>query len=751
MGFFDSDVKPVRLVQWLDWASGQQNEVFVALPMIQRGSVWKPDQIINLWDSLLQGMPIGSMMATELPEGTLVRRPCMRHSEKVPEGGGLGLIDGQQRTLAILIAWPLAEDMPMDQRIWVDFADEPTQGQLLRLRMTTKNQPFGFQRNEPSRKLSLDERRKANDALEELERDRRIATTDDDSYRKLKVAWPFSHIPGLPVDLKWLIGKWIESKSDIKSWRSLLEEHLQGIEGVKYDGNRSNGAWHRLNVWATLDEASKNRVCERIENLSDGLKRLYNAQMPLIRVDERFYEIKNAGDNDPPLAILFQRIGAGGTPLSDADYIYSVIKHLLPATYDYVEKLYEKINIASLLTATDLVMSAVRLAAATWMPPDGKIVPDMENPSKRDFNRLLQRGDFIKEAFLPLISPGGVIENYFDKIQATLQHGPDNTNGLPKQAFPLLKRPLVQVLLYMAHVGYLKENSGSARRDDVLRLALFWMVAATDTSKASRLAYEVIREAGTSGNDLGRKIHDQMVNGWSAVRLPTPLDIKGRPALAFSLPSEIGKIRGDVRFDANKQGDDIHQTIYSFYRQQWWRSWTHHHPILLWLQREMVAESIDSKSDPMAGNEEDTPYDYDHILPYAHWGNWQGYRKENHPDRLLDYAEDSQLWVVGNSIGNIRVWLSGLNRSDGEVSPRIKLRLNEDGTERMTILKRSAIDDDQIDSWRIASGEDKQEKNWSEVRALAFQQAVEMRAFRLYERLYNELDFSVWYSPLASS
>ena len=45
----NSDVSVLPIVQWLDYAAGDDASVFVALPLIQRGSVWKPDQLINLW------------------------------------------------------------------------------------------------------------------------------------------------------------------------------------------------------------------------------------------------------------------------------------------------------------------------------------------------------------------------------------------------------------------------------------------------------------------------------------------------------------------------------------------------------------------------------------------------------------------------------------------------------------------------------------------------------------------------------
>ena len=165
MNFFQSgDIDIVSLTLWLDWAGGKTNETFVALPMIQRGSVWQPHQIIDLWDSLLQGMPIGSMMVSELPAGTPVRRPG-KHEREYARGGRLGT-DRRPATHA-RHANRVATADRMDQRVWIDFSDDPAPGQLLRLRVTTKNQPFGFQR-EPSRKLSLDDQRKAREAFREL-------------------------------------------------------------------------------------------------------------------------------------------------------------------------------------------------------------------------------------------------------------------------------------------------------------------------------------------------------------------------------------------------------------------------------------------------------------------------------------------------------------------------------------------------------------------------------------------------------
>ena len=66
--FIDNNqVQGMKLPDYLDWATGNgQHEKELKLPPIQRGFVWKPKQIVDLWDSLLRGMPIGSLMVSKL-------------------------------------------------------------------------------------------------------------------------------------------------------------------------------------------------------------------------------------------------------------------------------------------------------------------------------------------------------------------------------------------------------------------------------------------------------------------------------------------------------------------------------------------------------------------------------------------------------------------------------------------------------------------------------------------------------------
>lgn len=722
MSFFQREIRIVSVVEWLDWAGGNKNDVFVALPMIQRGSVWRPHQIIDLWDSLLQGMPIGCLMASDLEPNTPIRRLGQKTLEKVPAGGGLGLIDGQQRTLAMLIAWNTPDNVEIDRRIWVDFADKPAPGQLFRLRVTTTNQPFGFRRDEPSRKLSLDDRR---EALKKYGKKAELPS--------LKNALPFTHGISLPVDLRRLIEIQRNNKTSVERIDNVLEEL-----------NKSE--CQDISKYLMSDDLK-----QRIQIFDIALKRLFDMEIPLIRVEKRFFETKIADhDSDPLLALLFKRIGTGGTKLSDADYVYSIIKHLRPETYSLVESLYEpnrdsyQNSIASLLTATDLVMSTVRLAVADWIP-DNKPLLDKESPDKKEFHSLLRRGDFLNARFMPLIEEKNghsPIVDYFSQVQSCLRYRGDDDVGLPLLLYPYLGRPLVQVLLRFAQIGYLKND---IYRNDVLRLVLFWIVFVNNHKKASEIAYRVIKKS-KEGTQIGKIIYNELLNEEVALRLISSSEIKEQPGLVFST-NEIKNTKCESRF--KPAGDDETQQrkhVYDFYRR-WWCPWTYHHPILLWLQREYVNTL---KADPIAGRDEDTVYDYDHILPSSHWADWRG-----PAGRPKDFPDD--MWVVGNSIGNVRIWDSIRNRQDGDEAPKYKLKLINKA-ENISDLIINPLDMEKILRWSAIPNIDEHKKIWCECspvddqnkrewnpgRIIAFQKAVELRTFYLYDYFYNELGFSDW-------
>jgi hypothetical protein len=150
----------------------------------------------------------------------------------------------------------------------------------------------------------------------------------------------------------------------------------------------------------------------------------------------------------------------------------------------------------------------------------------------------------------------------------------------------------------------------------------------------------------------------------------------------------------------------------------------------LWLQRDYVFTAFE-KMPAMAGMDDETPFDYDHLVPSAHWANWTGAGKS--PGALTEFEQDGKgsYGYTGNCIGNLHVLESTDNRSRGD-TPLQSMLTNGD------FAKNGLVSGDE--KWTQASPNNEAHRTWTKERALAFQKAVEERAFALYVKFYTDLN-----------
>jgi len=711
----------MKVADYLDWASG--NKEFedlgvLVLPLIQRSSVWKPKQIIDLWDTILRGMPMGCLLEQSLAtvdNSTPMYVDLKTRELKTLEGKGIALLDGQQRTLTMLLGWPF-EERP-DHRLWVDLADNPQGSHLFRLRVTTKNQPFGFQKSS-STKLSLSDRTKAYEEYYKHESN----TNKDSSEDIFNKAKP--HRSKAAIDLHLIIEQW--KKGNKVDWRDWLRKRI---------------------VESSSEELNADDIDGKINLFSEALDRLFSMEIPIVKVNDSHMDDGDTDEQDPPLAILFKRIGTGGTTLSDEDYVYSIIKHRIPPAYGLVETLHNKKSIASLLSSTDLVMTAVRLLADTL----GNTT-NFESPTKKQFHTLLKNKSF-KSEFKELIE-GKVLETAFSQLTNLIKYKKnENEIGLPLQAFPQLKRPLIQVLIKWIYD--LKDNDGVERilndnQERVIRFVLYWQIAVKNPKKASNMVFNRLSK-GSHADFPDKEIYELLIKDYKlALPIVSPqfMAEKRLSMVRHNIDSGSKEIlTGWKRFEVKKEdilSDEIRGAVELY--QRWWGYGQYVHPILLWLQRDLVDQWESGNDNPLAGRDEDTFYDYDHISPQSNWSNWRGAIGD---DRLIDFkvsGDDSGHYRTGNSIGNVRVWCSSENRSDGDASPETKLfgnsekpMLKDDSSKR---LKDSVINPEDKKFWIGCSNAEK--RKWDSKRVKAFQCAIEERAFYLYSKYYNDLKFVKW-------
>ncbi|MHC5354711.1 GmrSD restriction endonuclease domain-containing protein [Myroides sp. LJL115] len=134
-----------------NWQLDQDNSK-VTLPSIQRGFVWKPKQVEDLWDSIMRGYPIGSFLLSQ-------------------NGQKYDLMDGQQRSTSIFIGYhnPYADShnhktwsLKKIPVLWIDL--KPTNisnTSKFSFRLITSSHPWGYQAKDNNQKLSVSDRRNA--------------------------------------------------------------------------------------------------------------------------------------------------------------------------------------------------------------------------------------------------------------------------------------------------------------------------------------------------------------------------------------------------------------------------------------------------------------------------------------------------------------------------------------------------------------------------------------------------------------
>lgn len=741
--FFGNDaVKTVKLSDWMEWASSTStSQRKVVLPMIQRGSVWAPHKLLDLWDTLLRGMPVGAFMASETVGDSIkvLGEAGIRNAAT----GDIGLIDGQQRTLSMLAGWPQGLKNPLRPvTIWLDLADEQQGEYRFRLWATTKAQPFGYARasmgGQPLGKLERDKLRLANQAFHP-------STGKIDAQDLWKQPWfmPWESKFALPLT------ELIENRETLPQFvQTRLAEYkkalvTKGISMGDTDATK-DAAQYLAKKLSALPAADDAKLAQRIADLEKALKKLIACVFPVIQVrQESFAEERQSSEVniDPPLAILFKRVGTGGEPLSNADYVYSIIKHHSPEVHAMVEKLLEDEKIRAIYTPTTLVMSAVRLTMLSLTSDERKLA-DSAKLDKAAFARMVRNHPGFIENFGKNIQLEGTIVCCLKQVLEHISYTTDFTTGLPKHALCLIQIPLLEIIMAWHTLREPSKETLMESRLAMVRFVLQGNLCVLDYAKASEVAIKALKEGSIAASEVfpDQALMELLAEGDRplAYPLPSPETLSAVKGLTIS-PMETNGLRGWTRFVAegeNKKSAEL-------YKRWWNRTGRHVHPMLLWLQRDYVFATFE-KEPALAGMDEETPFDFDHILPSAHWANWTGNGGDNRfisfplKDERGNTADNTGHWHVGNSIGNIHVLDSSKNRELGDSSVHIKLAITD-------FAKNALIDDhaEQTHStWQSASMvKDKVDdpRYWTLDRTLAFQSAVEQRAFSLYQKFYDDL------------
>lgn len=310
-----------------DWQLDAETAM-VELPSVQRGFVWKPKQIEDLWDSILRGYPIGSFLFS-------------RTSDK------LHLMDGQQRATSIFLghfnpfninsntkAWALKGELPI---VWLDIKPKikPATSKFL-IRLTTRSHPWGYQASYNETKLNLSERRKALSLFKQH-------PDNKGGYTSFKNTTTFPFDASYPIPLAFII----ESKNVsevIENLNEYLPDYFSTLRGDFKD---------KKEFLSLLKSKLKNELDYTFEIVKQVTKLEIKSNI----IDNRVLYEEQEEENPT----LFVRINSSGTTLTGDDLIYSIYKAIFPEAKNLIENIgldfilpTQVLSLASRIVATDL-------------------------------------------------------------------------------------------------------------------------------------------------------------------------------------------------------------------------------------------------------------------------------------------------------------------------------------------------------------------------------------------------------------
>ena len=712
-------------LQWIKKSENLKEAGSLSLPPVQRTALWRPRQILDFWDSLFCGMPIGLFYLTERKAGSPVHSLENSKKELVANPvDGFNLLDGQQRTRALM----LATSHPLLTRrcIWIDLAAKPDDG-IPKLLLTAESQPFGY--STEGVKLPLAMRREARRKFDETSKlkapDPKVPFYDHQLFEEeINRAVSCRERP------------WPPPPFDDENKAKFVPLHEVMIIYKKYSDDE-----------ASFDRAVNNLLAGNgFSNniIFQGLRRFRKIEIAL--------QIVKFEDNENNLILkLFERIGSGGTPLSENERLYSIYKHYVPAVQDAVEAIENVPKCARLMSATMIANTALRIAQI--LKPDGELAA----PSPSKFVKIMNN-KIIDEPFrtqleklLPVFanekSGKSLLQSAFRTVSGSARYEKEtHPNGIPSIMLAKLPIELLQVLIYWA--ALIEDTCAACHLHEtvpmeIVRFILFWRLCVFSDLQAGRQAIKWIKEhIDKNAKEFkfpGLSLYKYLTGQPSehsvrcAIKLFTPEDFTDLCKENSKLKKPGYWLSHHERFERS-ENPEIGKAF-----RAWWESGSH---MLLWLQRAHLTSEF-ADYNPLNGQDDDAPFDLDHLQPQSFFTNL--------PKQADFNAENLKpgRYVLLHSIGNLRWIGSAQNRSDGAIGLAKKLALErfDQATEHLPDEWMKAVFDcgpDAIKMWKAADASKDGGAGWTAKIAEDFQEAVESRTLWLYEKFYIDARFKEW-------
>lgn len=572
-----------------EWAKDDSK---VKIPAIQRGLVWKPHQVELLWDSILRQFPIGAFI--------------LSRKEKMYD-----LIDGQQRWNAIALGYGASDENCI---LWFDLKPENIWKKSYTtrkyfIRATTKAHPWGYKANDDCATLNTAQKRAA---LQEF------GVNDNEYEGMISLAETYPIESGLPIPLYWMI--------------AAGEEHSEDKDGfVKY----------------IMDKIEENKVSRMfklkevveingslIAKYHKAFSRLLCYKVPTICVDQEIIdkESEDKGGNGDlsGIEILFNRIGTGGTRITQSELMYSAVKAYWPELTKENDRLAKRY-----MPPHTLISLAFQLVLSTT--DNG-----LERAPTVEKIRKLAGDECIRTAIYKLYLTDGN-DSLMSRILSSVDQWLTNYDKIPKVLRTTIARDSPEVYLLLMTFAKWKEEGqiDTKPEEEVLFRAMgyyiHWMV--DDKFGVANSIYKVVAESELSKwrNIIKQVLLVSCVKG-TITPLLSPEAFRG-----------LFTVEGDKYWRPYGNGRAV---------MPWWPLWNtvvSNKEILLYAQRKYMCRKFPlydpARQDLWEG--QNRPWDFDHIIPqdWVHKkGKWKKWR---------EYTDYCEAWKNNNgNMAAIPFWVN---------------------------------------------------------------------------------------------
>ncbi len=635
----------IPLNQIANWEAGTpgENGILAEVPILQRGLVWDQSQIELLWDSILRGIPIGSIVLCR------ITKSIEDQSRRRVKDTTHFIIDGQQRCNSITLgfsAFPPKEEN--SSIIWLDLNAKNLPGtREFLVRLTTLAHPWGFSKADDAGRLAAKTIREKLSVLNDKKENEIDFAAKRERYKPSEI-YPFD--ADCPVPLSILLNAdqenfWENVKAELRRFATTgfqwAKSALQFIDSENVEKEK-------------IQRAIQHAICTEIIalNMPDFLMKPTSQE----KMNENNVGITN-------IEHLFQRLNRQGTKLDGEELVYSMMKSHFPEIASKIDEVAEK-----RMPSSKLVQLSIRLVLSDDKGLKGpfNVSQIRKIVSAQDENEKKKIIDFINNE----------LELVASTVDRWLTNG-DKTWGIPAVLKTGIALSSPDVYCLLLHLAWKHPNLEEESYKRITGIALFihWFV--DDKGRAISTIYKRIYNANSQDvllvltKSLSDEADNSYIKGFLQ-RIQKPeligkiIDFKEVNLKSWRWDSACKENYLSIFAEEKSKEEEINQEFENFIMPLLTKLKGNNRDLLLYAQRNYLRERFPDY-DPARKDlwkNINRPWDFDHILPAAYIYNKKVFH--SHIDVCKEFYGTN---------GNMRAWPYEDNRSDQAVNTSDKMKM----------------------------------------------------------------------------